>query len=261
MAKKEQKRSTRGNSTNELAQRLGSIKSTAKTTRSNGKINNSNSQKKDLNPLLARLDQLQNRSNGKANERSSDNPLAQRIRNGTSTSTSSSKKLNVIPASTVNQVDTLNRQIKSKLSKKPTLASRVTKPSKASQRNITSASKSSNISSASPTPQVTKKVLKIKNASNPIFLKIKNLEYGTTVSDLKVVLDSIGKTKIVRIKDLESGSAVAEVVFTQESSLDKAHRQLNGAIADGRKLKTEITNESEISNIENYSKPTSRLRR
>lgn len=239
---------TNNRSGNELAQRLGGggankgalpkpIKGTLKPrTRNNNGLKDSN------NPLMARLENtLQTRSKTRSqnSKPSNGNSLAQRIRSTNNTRSQSiprdsslNDRLNFVPAELSKQTETLRTQ-RLRSSSRSLPSSKVTKSGPPLIRNKT--------------------IIKIKNASNPNFFKIKNLEYGTTTSDLKVVLESIGKTKNIKIKDLESGSSVAEVVFISESALDKAHRQLNGAIADGRTLKTEITNDSEISNTSAHS--------
>lgn len=236
-------RITRGNQRgtgNELAQRLGggasssakptSLKPVKRTSRSN----TANGIKDSNNPLLARLDNKpKTRSSTKRAEpkKSDANPLEKRIRsiNTIPKGPALTQRLNLAPAKITKQVETLRTQ-KLRSSTKNFPNGKITKKD----------------------PIRNKTILKIKNASNPSFLKIKNLEYGTSTSDLRTVLENIGKIKSLKIKDLESGSSIAEVSFISETSLQKAHNQLNGAIADGRNLKTEITNDSEINQPVQY---------
>lgn len=226
MASRNNKRAARKKVENPLAQRLTTV------SPSRSKSNKSTQSVKDKynnNPLLARLDEIQKRSNPeKKGNGSQNNPLAQRLRNG-----KNADLVNFVPPSITKQTQTLQNQ---RLKKEPTTKQK----RNSSHPRIT---KESTTNSAI----VRKKtIIKIRNASNPNFLKIKNLEYGTNVKDLKVVLESMGKTKSIKVKDLASGSSLAEVIFVNEATLEQAHRQLNGAIADGRTLRTEITTESEI---------------
>lgn len=244
MAPRIGKRSAKNSSSNPLAQRLDSTK--IKPSSSSSKDNNNNNNKRkpyDSNPLLARLSEIGNRKSSGSNNNSNENPLAQRIRNG-----------KFVPPSITSQTQALQNQRLRKSAPSKTPEGKITKRSKSASNN-----NNNNIRNGS-----SKTILKIRNASNPNFLKIKNLEYGTNIRDLKVVLESIGKTKSIKIKDLESGSALAEVIFVSEATLEKAHTQLNGAIADGRTLRTEITSDSEIFNgaaVDSYPNGPRSMRR
>ncbi len=243
MAPRIGKRSAKNSSSNPLAQRLDSTK--IKPSSSSSKDNNNNNKRKpyDSNPLLARLSEIGNRKSSGSNKNSNENPLAQRIRNG-----------KFVPPSITSQTQALQNQRLRKSAPSKTPEGKITKKPKSASNN----NNNNNIRNGS-----SKTVLKIRNASNPNFLKIKNLEYGTNIRDLKVVLESIGKTKSIKIKDLESGSALAEVIFVSEATLEKAHTQLNGAIADGRTLRTEITSDSEIFNgaVDSYPNGPRSMRR
>ena len=242
MAPRIGKRSAKNSSSNPLAQRLDSTKIKPSSS-SSSKDNNNNNKRKpyDSNPLLARLSEIGNRKSSGSNKNSNENPLAQRIRNG-----------KFVPPSITSQTQALQNQRLRKSAPSKTPEGKISKKPKSASNN------NNNIRNGS-----SKTVLKIRNASNPNFLKIKNLEYGTNIRDLKVVLESIGKTKSIKIKDLESGSALAEVIFVSEATLEKAHTQLNGAIADGRTLRTEITSDSEIFNgaVDSYPNGPRSMRR
>ncbi len=245
MAPRIGKRSAKNSSSNPLAQRLDStkIKPSSSSSKDNNKNNNNKRKPYDSNPLLARLSEIGNRKSSGSNKNSNENPLAQRIRNG-----------KFVPPSITSQTQALQNQRLRKSAPSKTPEGKITKKPKSASNN----NNNNNIRNGS-----SKTVLKIRNASNPNFLKIKNLEYGTNIRDLKVVLESIGKTKSIKIKDLESGSALAEVIFVSEATLEKAHTQLNGAIADGRTLRTEITSDSEIFNgaVDSYPNGPRSMRR
>jgi hypothetical protein len=89
-------------------------------------------------------------------------------------------------------------------------------------------------------------VLQIKNAASQKFLRLKNLEIGTTSSDLKRVLESMGHIRDIRVQDLASGSTTAEVMFEREADLKRALNDLNQAVADGRVIHAEISSEHQI---------------
>jgi hypothetical protein len=100
------------------------------------------------------------------------------------------------------------------------------------------------LSSARSTKQTI--VLQIKNAASQKFLRLKNLEIGTTSSDLKHVLESMGNIRDIRVQDLASGSTTAEVIFEREADLKRALNDLNQAVADGRVIHAEISGEHQI---------------
>lgn len=89
-------------------------------------------------------------------------------------------------------------------------------------------------------------VLNIKKSAPQSFLRLKNLEIGTSTDDLRRVLAHLGKIKDVRMQDLASGSATAEVVFGNDSLLKNALKSLQGAVADGRVIHVEISTQHQI---------------
>ncbi|KAH3673202.1 hypothetical protein WICMUC_003820 [Wickerhamomyces mucosus] len=91
----------------------------------------------------------------------------------------------------------------------------------------------------------TQKIISIKSTTNK-FLKITNLAVGTTSNDLYNFLSKIGPITNIRIKDLPSGSTLAEVYFQNQENLTKARKQLHGTTADGRVLGAIISKTSEI---------------
>lgn len=84
------------------------------------------------------------------------------------------------------------------------------------------------------------KEITIKNSSLKHFIKISNLETGTSADDLKSVLKDIGQIQDVKVFDLPSGSSVGEVIFKDNKNLKKAYDKLNGVVADGRVIKVTI---------------------
>lgn len=81
---------------------------------------------------------------------------------------------------------------------------------------------------------------------SPSFLTVRNLEVGTSADDLIHVFEKIGKVTGIRVKDLASGSATAEIMFTKHRDLVRAYESVKGSFANGRLLQADITTNSQF---------------
>lgn len=88
------------------------------------------------------------------------------------------------------------------------------------------------------------KTINFKNASLPKFLVLMNLTPGTTLDDVKAIIEeNVGKTKYIRTRYISALKSVkAEVVFekSKENLLQQAVKTFNGIRSDGKILQAEI---------------------
>lgn len=81
----------------------------------------------------------------------------------------------------------------------------------------------------------------IKHAALPPIVQIKNLEPGTSASDVRTILEYVGAVKDSRAQyEPESCTVTAEVVFETREHSFIAAEQFNGSVADGREISAEI---------------------
>lgn len=162
----------------------------------------------------------------------------------------SSKTIKKVENPLAKSIRTANQplSVEAKLRKLQNKSNKVTKTPKNASRATNSLLSSNKASTAlNNKASKPKKSLTIKNISLPKFLRIKNLAYATSAEDIALVFKQ-HKRQVVsaRVKDLPTGSTVAEVTFQNENDLKIAQRLFDGTTADGRVLSAEIATTSEI---------------
>ncbi|CDR37609.1 CYFA0S01e13234g1_1 [Cyberlindnera fabianii] len=217
-------------------------------------------EKKPNNPLLARIGtntpKQKNISTKRKASSKNNNPLAAALEKGRLSTQTLSDRIRPVgsKASSSNGMKTTSQKGAAKTTQSKAKTSKVSKTpvsfakyvQKYKDQGARSQSKKNQTKQPASQNNPTTKVLTIKKNNAPGFLRLKNLQIGTSASELEAVLLPVGQITDIRMKDLPSGSTTAEVQFKSEASLLAALMKLNGTVADGRVLQAEISTTHEI---------------
>lgn len=102
--------------------------------------------------------------------------------------------------------------------------------------------------------------LKIKNTSQPTLLRIHNLEKGTSVFDVRKIMEKIGIVRSVILKEFKR-TATAEVFFADEKNCPTAMKLLDGRKADGHVLACGVTSKSALLSKDQFDQLSKTMRK
>lgn len=102
--------------------------------------------------------------------------------------------------------------------------------------------------------------LKIKNTSLPTLLRIHNLDKGTSVFDVRKIMEKVGRVRSVILKEFKRTST-AEIFFADEKDCPTAMKLLDGRKADGHILACGVATKSALLNKEEFEHLSRTLRK